>query len=223
VVICRSIRVWYRLIALYCAALTTGAAQPNPPNESLMQASIKIQRASVRAQVHVATPAPTHGFFTVPWPSPVMLPSTPAECDPLPPSDLQPLIAASARKHGVKAELVRAVIDQESDARPCAVSARGAQGLMQIMPDTAADLNLTAPFDPKQNVDAGVRYLKTLLDHFKGDLTLALGAYNAGLGVVDKEGGLPHNSETQNYVKQILASLKESEAVSPPQAPAENP
>jgi soluble lytic murein transglycosylase-like protein len=215
--------VWYRLIALSCATLTTGAAQMNPPSESPMEASIKIQRASVRAQVNSATSAPAQGFFKVPWPSPVTLQSTLADCDPLPPSDLQPLIAASALKHGVKVELVRALIGQESGGRPCAVSARGAQGLMQIMPDTAADLNLTAPFDPKQNVDAGVKYLKTLLDHFKGDLTLALGAYNAGLGVVEKGGGLPQNAETQNYVKQILASLHESETVSAPPPPSENP
>ena len=199
---------------LCCAARVPAAQQPAEFVDRIraaMTASIEKQRASVRSQVQNGRAAPAAGFFTAPWPTltPVV---AKADCDPIPTTELTPLIGAAAAKHGVETRLVRAVIEKESGGKPCAVSARGAQGLMQIMPATAAELKLEDPFDPKQNVDAGVRYLKMLLDRFKGDLKLALGAYNAGPGAVDKEGGVPANAETTDYVSEILQSLTEPQA-----------
>src|SRR4029077_17900028 len=121
---------------------------------------------------------------------------------------LDGLILDSARKEGVSPELVRAVIDRESAARPCAVSLRGAQGLMQLMPATAEQFEVRDAFDPGQNIEAGTKLLKMLLDRYDNDLSLALGAYNAGPARVDREGGVPAIPETLNYVTHILEQLQ---------------
>jgi len=110
-------------------------------------------------------------------------------------------------KHGVDKDLVNAVIRQESGFNPTAVSSAGAQGLMQLMPATAQGLGVTQPTDPAQNLDGGIRHLKGLLEHFHGNIPLALAAYNAGLGAVKKYKGLPPYKETQNYVRNILAGF----------------
>jgi soluble lytic murein transglycosylase-like protein len=107
----------------------------------------------------------------------------------------------------VDPELIRAVINQESGSRPCAVSEVGAQGLMQLMPATASELGVQNAFDPKQNVDAGAKLLKQLLAKYNGDISLALSAYNAGESRVDREGAVPPISETINYVFSILSQL----------------
>ncbi len=112
-------------------------------------------------------------------------------------------IETSAKRHGVDANLVRAIIKAESNFNPKAVSRKGAMGLMQLMPDTARSLNVTNPFDPTQNVDAGVRYFKNLMNNYRGDVRLSLAAYNAGAGAVAKSNGVPRYRETQNYVKEI--------------------
>ncbi len=114
-------------------------------------------------------------------------------------------IEAAARKHNVDPNLVRAIIKVESGGNPSAVSRKGAMGLMQLMPATARELNVSNPFDPKQNVDAGVRHLKGLLDNFRGDLNLTLAAYNAGEGAVLRNGGVPPFSETRSYVRRITS------------------
>jgi soluble lytic murein transglycosylase-like protein len=98
---------------------------------------------------------------------------------------------------------VRALIKVESNFNPNAVSSKGAMGLMQLMPQTARELHLTNPFDPDQNVDAGVRHLKKLMESFGGDVTLSLAAYNAGAGAVARSSGIPPFSETRNYVRRI--------------------
>jgi soluble lytic murein transglycosylase-like protein len=108
------------------------------------------------------------------------------------------------RRHGMDPELVRAVVEVESGFDFHAVSAKGAQGLMQIMPDTGKGLNLDNPFDPAHNLETGIRYLKAMLAKF-GDVRLALAAYNAGPGRVSREGGVPPIAETENYVKKVLA------------------
>jgi soluble lytic murein transglycosylase-like protein len=120
---------------------------------------------------------------------------------------LSALIDQNATKEGVKPELIRAVIEKESANRPCAISPKGAQGLMQLMPDTAQQFAVADPFDPKQNVEAGTKLLKQLLTKYNGDVSLALSAYNAGSGRVDQEGGIPQIRETINYVADILAKL----------------
>ena len=116
---------------------------------------------------------------------------------------LDALIDEAAARHQVDPNLVRAVIKVESNFDPNAVSRKGAIGLMQLMPSTARQLNVTDPYDPQQNVDAGVRHLKSLLDNYGGDVPRSLAAYNAGEKAVARSGGVPPYAETRNYVKQI--------------------
>jgi soluble lytic murein transglycosylase-like protein len=112
-------------------------------------------------------------------------------------------IDQAAARHNVDPSLVRAVIKVESNFNPNAVSRKGAMGLMQLMPQTARQLNVSNPFDPEQNVDAGVRHLKKLMESYGGDLRLSLAAYNAGAGAVARSAGVPRFAETRNYVKRI--------------------
>ena len=117
--------------------------------------------------------------------------------------DVDAAIEQAAARHNVDPNLVRSVIKVESNFNPNAVSRKGAMGLMQLMPQTARSLNVSNPFDPEQNVDAGVRHLKKLLESYVGDVRLSLAAYNAGCGAVAHSAGVPKISETQNYVKRI--------------------
>lgn len=112
-------------------------------------------------------------------------------------------INAHSERMGVAADLVRAVIQVESAFNPTAVSNKGAMGLMQLMPATARDLGVSNPFDPDQNIRGGVTYLKQLLDRYDNKVELALAAYNAGVGNVEKYDGVPPFKETKNYVNKI--------------------
>ena len=120
------------------------------------------------------------------------------------------LIHAAAEKHGVSEKLITHVIALESNFNPRAVSPKRAQGLMQLLPETAARYSVAQVFDPAQNIDAGTHYLKDLLERYRGDLKLALAAYNAGPDMVDRYGGIPPFPETQNYVKRITSELADA-------------
>jgi soluble lytic murein transglycosylase-like protein len=119
------------------------------------------------------------------------------------PGDIDSAIEQAAARHNVDPNLVRAVVKVESNFNPNAVSRKGAMGLMQLMPSTARQLRVKNPFDPEQNVDAGVRHLKQLLESYDGDIKLTLAAYNAGAGAVARSSGVPRYAETQNYVRRI--------------------
>jgi soluble lytic murein transglycosylase-like protein len=193
-----------------CPALGGDPPDPYQAARAMMEAAIARQRESVRRQVSSPAARPGSDWFTVPWAAPA--PEADSEpgggdCLPIAPHELKDYIEEVARREGVTPELLRAIIDRESGFRPCAVSRKGAQGLMQLMPETAAELGVNDPFDPKENIAAGARFLSQLLERYKGDITLALGAYNAGPARVDRFQGLPPIPETLNYVADILERL----------------
>ena len=160
-----------------------------------MENSLAQQRASVQQQAKSAGVA-------IPWTpvAPVVL----ANCDPVPQPELAKMIDEVSKKQGLDKDLVREVARQESGFRPCAVSNKGAEGLMQLMPETQAQFQIHDPFDPKQSLEAGSKLLKQLLDRYGGDLTKALSAYNAGARRVDEADGVPNIAETKAYVLSIL-------------------
>jgi soluble lytic murein transglycosylase-like protein len=118
--------------------------------------------------------------------------------------EIQSAVRMASRKYGVPQQIIQSVIRCESNFNPDAVSHAGAQGLMQLMPLTAADLGVTDPFDIQQNVDGGTRYLREMLDRFEGNLEKSLAAYNAGPGTVIRYGGIPPYPETQAYVEKVI-------------------
>lgn len=118
------------------------------------------------------------------------------------PQGIEAAADRTAAKYGLDPALLKAVIRVESDYNPMAVSGAGAMGLMQLMPETAASLGVADPYDPLENLDGGARYLKSLMDRF-GDVNLALAAYNAGPGAVERHGGIPPYRETISYLEKI--------------------
>lgn len=130
-----------------------------------------------------------------------------AAAAPVPAEQIESLVQHNAGIWQVDPALIKSVIANESSFNANATSATGAQGLMQLMPETAASLGVRNPYDPAQNVAGGTRYLRSLLDRFKGDTRLAVAAYNAGPGAVEKYGDVPPYAETQNYVQNVLGSL----------------
>lgn len=174
----------------------------------------EIGRPSASERPTPAERAPTSAksFFSSPWPSsaPLSVPNIQMvddTCQPMQNDEIEKLVQSAAKKQGIEPQLLKSVMRQESAFKPCAVSTAGAMGLMQIMPDTAEMLGLDDPFDPAKNTEAGAQFLKMMLDRYQGDVSMALGAYNAGPGKVDKAGGVPPISETLQYVSNILRSL----------------
>ena len=119
------------------------------------------------------------------------------------PSSFEEVIAECAEKYGVSPALVRKLIQVESGGNPRAISPKGAMGLMQLMPETCRELGVVNPFDVRENIEGGVRYLRGLLDRF-GNLELALAAYNAGPGRVREYGGVPPFKETREFIRKVL-------------------
>jgi soluble lytic murein transglycosylase-like protein len=164
-----------------------------------MAASLAQQRASVRAQVESAAAAGSSR-------NPFLMPEV-AGCEAVSQPELSRMIDDIAPKQNVSPALVREVVRQESGFYPCAVSPKGAAGLMQLMPATQVQFQVKNPFSPKESLEAGSKLLRDLLDRYHGDLSLALSAYNAGAERVDKAGAVPEIPETKNYVLGILNRL----------------
>ncbi len=188
-------------ILFLSASLSFAQAVPSPAE--LQREAIERQRAAVQRQ------AESTGARLKPWGAPIVEPgplfeAAKPECEALAETISSPLIESAAKDQGVDSKLLRAVIDQESGFHPCAISSKGAQGLMQLMPTTADLFQVADPFDPKQSIDAGAKYLKQLLEKFGGDTAKALGAYNAGPNADDPANKIP---ETKSYVDAILSKM----------------
>lgn len=173
---------------------------------SAMQAAADKQKAAVAQQVGSGGTADV--FFAVPWTTPATItpPVIVPPCEAMQESELKPIVADAAKAQDVKPELVFAVIKRESASYPCAISDKGALGLMQLMPDVAQQFGVD-PLDAKQNINAGTQYLKQLMKRYNGDIRLALAAYNAGPQRVDTDKKVPEIPETTAYVDAILKDL----------------
>lgn len=216
------------LLGLWSVVWAQGAGTETaaPTTLELQRQAVEKQRESVRRQVQQKSVS--SGFFIVEWQSPAAEPrfedpdgdgkaSPPKvdgpkpECPPLTPAEKDKLLKEKSAKHAVDEGLLRAVVEQESGFRACATSHKGAMGLMQLMPATAATFRVEDPYDPAQNMEAGTRYLRQLLDQY-GDVELALSAYNAGPGRVKER--VPAIAETQNYVASIMGRWRRAQLVS---------
>ncbi len=212
------IRIWVCFFIFSALGLAQVASDFQESIRASMQASLDKQKSSVQKQAASAvkssvasTTSPGSAFYTVPWPSPVQpvaAASGSMDCEPMAKEELDEVVKTASAKEGVNPDLVRLMIGKESASKPCAVSPKGAQGLMQLMPATADELGVLDPLDPRQNVEGGTRLLKRLLTKYNGDVALALGAYNAGSGRVDRAGGVPQIPETMNYVSDIMSRFR---------------
>lgn len=185
------------------------------------RSSFEKQRASVEQQLHAVRPE--NSLFTaVARPVPVVSWEVPTDpgCRRVLPAEIHAYVEQVAKRESLAPELLHVVIARESSFLPCAVSPKGAMGMMQLMPATAADLGVSNPFDPEENIDGGARYLSYLMQRFGGDLKLALAAYNAGPRRVDDYRGVPPIPETLSYVSRVLRELQAASPKTAAGAPA---
>ncbi len=173
-------------------------------------AAVILLSASVPSQAQIASYVDEHGnLIYVNGDSPkrkdgATISSTPpAQSANAPGDHLDSIVQQAAERHNLDPALVKAVISTESGWNPTAISRKGAVGLMQLIPATAERFGVGNAFDPAQNVEGGTSYLKQLLDHYNGDLTKTLAAYNAGERAVDQSGGIPAYPETERYVQKV--------------------
>ncbi len=183
---------------------------------SRMEVSAKRQVLSLARQKKSVARLPgtdsSDGFFVLAPPAPGGAASAEAQCPALPSDEVDDLVTQAGEATSVPPDLLRSVMKEESGFRPCAVSPKGAMGLMQLMGSTANEFGVTNAFDPRENVTAGAKFLKQLINLYNGDLALALSAYNAGPGRVDAAGGIPEIPETIQYVNRILSAAPASDA-----------
>lgn len=217
------------------SAMEAAAIKQRETTLAAMQKSVDKQKAAVAAALAASVgkqgmapnPGGKDSFFLLAPLSPppatagagLTLPESgmpDVDCEAVPESSVAPVLLEAAQREGLEPKLLTAVIEQESAFRPCAISDKGAQGLMQLMPETSERFTVKDPFDAKQNIDAGAKYLKELLTRYSGNMALALGAYNAGPDKVDQAGGIPNVPETTSYVNAILTKL----GMQPPAAAA---
>jgi|SRR5579871_387796 len=185
-------------------SLTAALAAPLPPvklNRAVTVTLVVRPDAKTGRLVRSVTRMP-HGKSDVATPQ-IELPQVPAEI----PQAFAKLVDEIATRHSVDRDLVHSMISVESNYDPFAVSSKGALGLMQLVPATAERFGVSNAFDPAQNVEGGVRYLKYLLDHFNGNHRLAVAAYNAGEGTIERFNGVPPFAETRTYVDRVGKEL----------------
>jgi soluble lytic murein transglycosylase-like protein len=175
---------------------TLSQAQSQAPSQAPSQAQAQPRASAGSAQTRASTAAA--------WASASRLTSASAASSASGPVPYADLIASAAKRHGVDPALLAALVKQESNFNPAAKSGAGARGLTQLMDATARGLGVTDSFDPAQALEGGAKFLGGLLKQFKGDERLALAAYNAGPGAVQKYGGIPPYEETQRYVPKVL-------------------
>jgi soluble lytic murein transglycosylase-like protein len=203
----------WQVIGMCGVLWAQSASQPPISTGQLQRESVAKQKNSVRLQAEGA------GARLIPWelaPQPF--------CDPLDPSRIDPIIEATAKEQGLDPALIRAIIEQGSGFRPCAVSGRGALGLMQLMVDPAGPLPVEDPFDPKQNIEAGAKRLKESIGRYPGNLKQALEAYYGAAAVADPAGGKESESqETHTDVQAVLDRLKTKHSVPPKVAAQKRP